>query len=99
MRKRLLTAFAAAAFPSGAMLGNRAEAMTLAAPSALGVAAADRSHVEKAAIVCGYYGCVRVWPRYYGYGYGYGPYGRPYGYYGGPYGYYGRPYGWYGRRW
>jgi len=87
MHRTLLTVLAAAAFFSAGMLSNRAEAITLAAPSALGVAIADTGLVQKAAVVCGYYGCRRVYPRYYGYG-------RPYGY-----GYYGRPYGWYGRRW
>jgi len=81
MRKTVLTALTAAALLSGGMLADRAEAMTLAAPSALGVA--DSSLVQKAAVVCGYYGCVRTAPRYYG------------AYYGRPYGYYGRPY----RRW
>jgi hypothetical protein len=83
MHKTLLTALAAAALLSGGMLGSRAEAMTLAAPSALGVA--DTGLVVKAAVVCGYYGCVRTAPRYYG-----GYYGRPY---------YGRGYGYYGHRW
>jgi hypothetical protein len=83
MHKILLTALAAAALLSGGMPGSRAEAMTLAAPSALGVA--DTGLVQKAAVVCGYYGCVRTAPRYYAGGY----YGRPY---------YGRP-GYYGRRW
>jgi hypothetical protein len=75
MRKTLLAALAAAALLSGGVLGNRAEAMTLAAPSALGVAVADTGLVQKAALVCGYRGCVRVWPRrLYAYS------GRPYGY-------------------
>ncbi len=90
MRKTLLAALAAAALLSGGMLGNRAEAMTLAAPSALGVVAADTGLVQEAAIVCGYRGCVRVIPRYYGPRY-YGP--RYYGYrprYYGYRGYYGR---------
>jgi hypothetical protein len=77
MRKTLLTAVAAAALLSGGMLGNRAEAMTLATPSALGVALADTGVVQK--VVCGYNGCVRVRPRYYGY------YGRPYRNYRRPY--------------
>jgi hypothetical protein len=88
MRKTLLTVFAAAALLSGGMLGNRAQAMTLAPPSALGVAVADTGLVQKAAVVCGYRGCVRVLPRYYGGRY----YGRPYAY-----GYH-RPYGYYGYR-
>ncbi len=109
MRKTLLTALTAAALLSGGMLGNRAEAMMLAAPSELGVAAADTGLVQKTVLVCGPYRCALIWPRYhapyaYGYygrpyGYGYG-YGRGYGYYGRPYGYgygYGRGYGYYGR--
>jgi hypothetical protein len=75
MRKTLFASLAAAALLSGGMLGNRTEAMTLAAPSALGVA--DTGLVQKTAVVCGYYGCVRTAPRYYGAYYG-RPYGRPY---------------------
>jgi hypothetical protein len=81
MRKTLLASLAAATLLSGGMLGNRADAMALAAPSALGIA--DTGPVQQAAVVCGYYGCVRTVPRYYG------------AYYGRPYGYYGRSY----RRW
>lgn len=88
MRKTLLTAFAAAALLSGAMLASPVGAMTLAAPSAMGAAVGDAALVQKTAVVCGYRGCVRVHPRrYYNY----------YGYYGRPYWYYGRPYGWH--RW
>ena len=79
MRKTLFTALGAVALLSAAAFSNQAGAMTLASPSALGVAAADGGIVEKAAVVCGYYGCARVRPRYYGYyGYAY----RPYGWYG-----------------
>jgi hypothetical protein len=74
--KTLLAALAAAAVLSGGMLSNRADAMILAAPSAPG--AADAGLVQKAAVVCGYYGCVRTYHPYYGRGY----YGRPYAYYG-----------------
>jgi hypothetical protein len=84
MRKTLLTALGAVALLSAGAFATQAGAMTLASPSALGVATADGGLVEKAAVVCGYYGCARVRPRY-GYGYGYG-----YGY---------RRYGWYGHRW
>ena len=52
-----LTAFVAAAILLG-MLGHRVEAMTLAAPSALGVAAA--APVRQAAVVCGTNGCAPV---------------------------------------
>jgi hypothetical protein len=85
MRKTLLAAFTAAAFLSFGMLSDQANAMTLAAPS-FGVR--DTGLVQKAAVVCGYYGCVRTYHPYYGGGY----YGRPYAYYG-------RPYAYYGRRW
>jgi len=84
MRKTLLTALGAVALLSAGAIANQAGAMTLATPSAIGVANADNGLVEKAAVVCGYYGCARVGPGYYGYY-------RPYGYY--------RAYGWYGRRW
>ncbi len=60
MGKALLTALAAATILSGAMLGNRAEAMTLATPSALGVATADAALVQHARAVCGSNGCVQV---------------------------------------
>ncbi len=82
MRKTLLTALAAVTLLSGGALLNRAGAMPIATPSALAVTAANSGLVEKAAVVCGYYGCRRVWPRYRYYGYGY----------------YYRPYAWYGRR-
>jgi len=58
--KTLLTALAAATILSGGMLGNRAEAMALAAPSALGVATADAALVRQAKTVCGSNGCVSV---------------------------------------
>jgi hypothetical protein len=78
MRKTLLAALAAAALLTAAMLCNRAEAMTLASPSTLNGSVAGAGLVHKAAVVCGYRGCVRVWPRrLYAYGYR-----RPYGYYG-----------------
>ncbi len=79
MCKTLLTGLGAVALLSAGAFANQAGAMTLASPSALGVATADSGLVEKAAVVCGYYGCARVRPRYYGYyGYAY----RPYGWYG-----------------
>jgi hypothetical protein len=84
MRKTLLASLAAAALLSGGTLSNRAEAMALAAPSTL--SAADTGLVQKAALLCGYYGCVRRYRPYYGGGY----YGRHYAYYGR---------GYYGRRW
>lgn len=60
MCKALLTALAAATILSGGMLGKGAEAMTFAAPSALGVATADAALVRQAAVVCGNTGCVKV---------------------------------------
>jgi hypothetical protein len=88
MRKLSFVVFAAAILAVG-LFGGSGKATPVAAPSAIGVATTDTGLVQKAAVVCGYYGCVRTYPRYYGYY-------RPYGYYGG---YYGRPYGYYGRRW
>ena len=70
MRKTLLASLAAAAFLSVGMFGSQANAMTLAAPSTLGVT--DTGLVQH--VVCGYYGCVRTFPRYHG-----AYYGRPYG--------------------
>ena len=60
MRNTLLTAFLAAAIVAGVMHANRAEAMTLAAPSALNAAAADASLVQHVTAVCGSNGCVPV---------------------------------------
>ena len=92
MRKTMLTALGSAAFLLGAMLGSPAGAMTVAAPSAIGIAATDTGLVQ----VRYYYH-----HRYYGYRrpHHYYGYRRPYGYYGyrRPYGYYGVPflgYGW-----
>jgi hypothetical protein len=65
MRNMLLTALTAAALLSPAMFSNQAQAITIAVPSA----ATDTGLVQKAAVVCGYRGCVRTYPyrRYYGY--------------------------------
>jgi hypothetical protein len=80
-KKMLLAALTAAALLSPAMFGSQAQAITVAVPSA----ANDAGLVQKAAVVCGYRGCVRTW--------------HPYGYYR-PYGYYGyRQYRWGYRRW
>jgi len=58
MRKTILAAAAVAAV----LTANKAAAMPTAAPSQLGLATSDdTSLVEKAAIVCGYYGCRRMW--------------------------------------
>jgi hypothetical protein len=59
MRKALFAALAATLL-SGGMAGNRADAMTSAAPAALGVAAAAATLVQQATNVCGSNGCVRV---------------------------------------
>jgi hypothetical protein len=60
MRKVLVTALAAVTILAHGMLGNRAGAMPLATPSALGVATADAALVQQATNVCGSNGCVRV---------------------------------------
>jgi hypothetical protein len=60
MCKTLLTALTVATLLSSGMLGNRAEAMTLATRSALGAATADAGFVQRATNVCGSNGCVRV---------------------------------------
>jgi len=91
MHRTILAAAAAAALLTVASPVQKAAAMPLAAPVQLDQAGAGL--VRKAAVVCGYYGCRRVWPGYYGPG----PYwgSRPYWRYYHPYY---RPYwGW--RRW
>ncbi len=60
MCKTLVTALAAATLLSGGILGHRAEAMTPAAPSALGAASADAGLVQQAHALCGNNGCVQV---------------------------------------
>ena len=55
MPKTLLTALAAATILAGALPINRAEAMTVAAVSAPGIASA--SFIREAAVVCGGNGC------------------------------------------
>lgn len=76
MRKTLLAVAAATAFLSSGWLANRADAMTISTPSALAAATTETNLVEQAAVVCGYYGCARVYPRRY---YRYRVY-RPYRY-------------------
>ncbi len=62
MRKTMLAAAAVAAVLSIGATANKAAAMPTAAPTQLGLAtSADANLVQKAAIVCGYYGCRRVW--------------------------------------
>jgi hypothetical protein len=58
MRGILLTGLAAATLLSSGMLGNRADAMPFARPSAIGVA--DAAPVQQAHAVCGNNGCVQV---------------------------------------
>jgi len=58
MLKTLLTGLAAATFLSSGVLGKRVDAMTLATPSAIGVA--DAALVQQAHAVCGSNGCVQV---------------------------------------
>lgn len=77
MRKTLLAVAAAVAILSTGSLANRAEAMTLPMPSALAAAATEGLQIDQVAVVCGYYGCVRVYPRRY---YRYRYYRRPYRY-------------------
>lgn len=66
MRKTMLAAAAIAAVLSIGAVANPAAAMPATTPSQLGLAtsaetATGSSLVQKAAIVCGYYGCRRVW--------------------------------------
>ncbi len=64
MRKTLLAAAAVAAVLSIGATADKAAAMPVTAPTELGLATpADTSSglVQKAAIVCGYYGCRHVW--------------------------------------
>jgi hypothetical protein len=66
MRKTLLAAAAVAAVLSIGATANQAAAMPLTAPTELGLAtpadtAANSGLVQKAAVVCGYYGCRHVW--------------------------------------
>jgi hypothetical protein len=62
MRKTILAAAAVAAVLSIGATANKAAAMPTAAPAQLGLATSeDAGLVQKAAIVCGYYGCRRVW--------------------------------------
>lgn len=53
----LAAAVAAATFVSGAALSTRASAMTLGAPSALGVAGGNGALLERVVNVCGINGC------------------------------------------
>jgi len=95
MRRILLSATAALAMLAGpAIMADRAEAMTLAAPAGMHEALGNTGLAQDVAYVCrrvwrcGYYGCgwrrACWWTGPY-YGYGYGPYWRG--------GYYHRHYG------
>ena len=87
MRNITKIALAAMAILSVEMAGKAATAMTVAPPAAINIAGTDSALVQKAALVCGYRGCVRVWRHRY---YDYYP-GRHYGWYRG------RHHGWYHR--
>jgi hypothetical protein len=59
----LKTAFAAAALATALSLGataDKAAAMPSATPTQLGLATADSGLIQKAAVVCGRWGCRRV---------------------------------------
>lgn len=60
MRQIRLAAVAATIILSGVMFGSRTDAMTLAAPTALGVATAHQTAVQQVAVVCGNNGCAPV---------------------------------------
>ena len=62
MRKTLFAAAAVAAVLSIGATANPAAAVPAPAATQLGLATStDANLVQKAAIVCGYYGCRRVW--------------------------------------
>ena len=100
MRKTLVVAAVATVLSAGAFLTSGANAMTLAAPAGVRVAAEGLTTAEQVRYVCWRERRHGVWRRvcrwrpnyyaaapYYGYGYGYRPYySQPYGY-GGYYGY------------
>src|SRR5262249_56261711 len=61
MRRTVLAAAALTAALSLGASADRAVAMTGATPTELGLAAADGGVVQKAALVCGRWGCRRGW--------------------------------------
>jgi hypothetical protein len=61
MRKTVFAAAALAAVLSLGASADRAAAMTGATPTELGLATADSGTAQKAALVCGRWGCRRVW--------------------------------------
>jgi len=60
MRRSLLVPLAVAMMASNGFILHQAAAMTLATPSALGVATENTGLVQKAKAVCGNNGCVTV---------------------------------------
>lgn len=92
MRKTLFAAAALAAVLSLGASANPAAAMTGATPTELGLATADSGVVQKAALVCGRWGCRRVWHRHWGWA---GPPRRPlFAFAPGPAWGWNRPWGW-----
>jgi hypothetical protein len=90
MRKTMFAAAAVAAVLTIGAAADKAAAMPITMPATsaaqLGLAtSADAGLIQKAAVVCGYYGCRRVW-------WGGGPYWRPH-----YWGWHRRYWGW--RRW
>jgi hypothetical protein len=63
MRKTVFAAAALAAVLSLGASADRVAAMTGATPTELGLATADNGLVQKAALVCGLWGCRRGWRR------------------------------------
>ena len=80
MKKSIMLLATSALFATCFSLGS-ASAMTAAHPSAL----TNEGLLEKAAVICGYRGCVRTYGYYrrpyYGYGYWRRPYYRRWGWY------------------
>jgi hypothetical protein len=58
--RTFLTTLAAASVLAAGLLGNRADAFTLAAPSTLSVAATRAAAVQQVVSVCGTNGCAPV---------------------------------------
>jgi hypothetical protein len=63
MRKTVVAAATLAAALSLGAAAHPAAAMPVATPTELGLTSADNGVVQKAAIVCGRWGCRRVWHR------------------------------------
>jgi hypothetical protein len=60
MQKTVLAALAVATILTGAVVGNRAAAITPASPPVLGATADNAGLVQQAAHICGNNGCVPV---------------------------------------